>query len=285
MHPSVGVIGTGAMGIGVVASLRRGGVTTHARDIRPEAQRAASALGATCHSDAASLARASDIVIILVVDAEQIDTVLFGAGGAAAALRQDGIVMVSSTVAPDYTEALAPRLAAHGVSLIDGPVSGGPQRAADGTMTIMLAGPPEALARCETVIGCIAGRAFHVGNAPGDAAKFKIVNNLLAAVNLAAGAEALALAVRAGLDPRQVVGSWIFADRMPRALAGDYTPRAATRILTKDVSIAAEFAARIGASSTFATAARDAFRGAVAAGFGDEDDAAICKYLGALPPK
>jgi 3-hydroxyisobutyrate dehydrogenase-like beta-hydroxyacid dehydrogenase len=201
--------------------------------------------------------------------------------------------MVSSTVAPDYTEALAPRLAAHGVSLIDGPVSGGPQRAADGTMTIMLAGPPEALARCETVIGCIAGRAFHVGNTPGDAAKFKIVNNLLAAVNLAAGAEALALAVRAGLDPRQVVdvinassgGSWIFADRMPRALAGDYTPRAATRILTKDVSIAAEFAARIGASSTFATAARDAFRGAVAAGFGDEDDAAICKYLGALPPK
>ena len=293
MHPSVGVIGTGAMGIGVVASLKRGGITTHARDIRPEAQRAAGALGAICHPDPASLARASDIAIILVVDADQIDTVLFGDNGAAGALREGGIVVVSSTVAPDYTEALAPRLAAYGVTLVDGPVSGGPKRAADGTMTIMLAGPADALARCGAVIACIAGRAFRVGSAPGDAAKFKIVNNLLAAVNLAAGAEALALAVRAGLDPGQVVdvinassgGSWIFADRMPRALAGDFAPRAATRILAKDVSIAADFATRVGASATFATAARDAFRGAVAAGFGDEDDAAICKYLGALPQR
>jgi len=293
VHPSVGVIGTGAMGIGVVASLKRGGITTHARDIRPEAQSAAAALGATCHPDPASLARASDIAIVLVVDAAQIDTVLFGDGGAAGALREGGIVVVSSTVAPDYIEALAPRLAAHGVTLVDGPVSGGPKRAADGTMTIMLAGPTDALARCDPVIACIAGRAFRVGSTPGDAAKFKIVNNLLAAVNLAAGAEALALAVRAGLDPRQVVdvinassgGSWIFADRMPRALAGDYAPRAATRILTKDVSIAADFAARLGVGATFADAAREAFRGAVAAGFGDEDDAAICKYMGALQPK
>jgi L-threonate 2-dehydrogenase len=288
MNPSVGVIGTGAMGIGVVESLRRGGFATHARDIRPEAQHAAVALGATGHPDPASLARACDIAIILVVDATQIDTVLFGPGGAAGAFREGGIVIVSSTVAPDYTTALAPRLARHGVTLVDGPVSGGPMRAANGTMTMMLAGPAAALARCEPAIAHMAGRAFRVGSTPGDAAKFKIVNNLLAAVNLAAGAEALALAARAGLDPRQVVdvinassgGSWIFADRMPRALAGDYAPRAATKILAKDVTIAAEFAARLGAGATFANAARDAFRDAVGAGYGDEDDAAICKFMG-----
>jgi len=286
-RPAIGVIGVGAMGMGVVASLLRGGFPTHARDIRPEAHREAESRGATCHPDAAALAGACDIAILLVVDAAQVDDVLFGAGGAASAFRREAIVMLSSTVAPDYASALSARLAAHGVKLVDAPVSGGPRCAADGTMTMMVAGDAAALARCEPVIAAVAGRVFRVGNAPGDAAKFKIVNNLLAAVNLAAGAEALALAVRAGLDPRQVVdvvnassgGSWMFADRMPRVLAGDFAPRAAARILAKDVGIAAEFAAGLGADAAFADAALAAFRGMVDAGYGEEDDAAIFKYL------
>jgi putative dehydrogenase len=286
-EPAVGVIGTGAMGMGVVKSLLRAGFVPHARDIRPEVQHVARELGATCHASAAALARECDIAVILVVDAGQIDDVLFGADGAATAFGPGGIVMLSSTVAPDYVSALAPRLSAHGVSLVDAPVSGGPQRAADGTMTMMLAGDAAALARCAPVIAAASGRNFRVGSMPGDAAKFKIVNNLLAAVNLAAGAEALALAVRAGLDPRQVVdvvnassgGSWIFADRMARVLDGDYAPRAATKILTKDVTIAAEFAARMGADATFANAARDTFRSAVEAGFGDADDASVFRYM------
>jgi 3-hydroxyisobutyrate dehydrogenase-like beta-hydroxyacid dehydrogenase len=160
-------------------------------------------------------------------------------------------------------------------------------------MTMMVAGDADALARCDPVFGAVAGRVFRVGNAPGDAAKFKIVNNLLAAVNLAAGAEALALAVRAGLDPQQFVdvvsacsgGSWIFADRMPRALAGDFAPRAAAKILAKDVGIAAEFAAGLGQDATFANAARDAFQRMVDAGYGELDDAAICKYPGGKAQK
>jgi len=285
-RPAVGVIGIGAMGMGVVASLLRAGFPTHARDIRPEAHRQAGSRGATCHPDAAALARACDIAIVLVVDSAQVDDVLFGAGGAAGAFEPGAVVMLSSTVAPDYTSALGPRLAAFGVTLVDAPVSGGPRRAADGTMTMMVSGTSEALARCEHVFGAVAGRVFNVGNTPGDAAKFKIVNNLLAAVNLAAGAEALKLAIRAGLDPQRVVdvvnassgGSWIFADRTPRALAGDFAPRAAAKILAKDVGIAAEFAARLGADATFANAAHAAFRGMVDAGYGEQDDAAIFNY-------
>ena len=287
VRPAVGVIGVGAMGMGVVATLLREGFRTHARDIRPEAQQEAAARGAICHPDAASLARACDIAIVLVVDAGQVDEVLFGAGGAAGAFRRGALVVLSSTVAPGYASALSMRLAAHGGTLVDAPVSGGPRRAADGTMTMMVAGEADALARCETVFGTMAGRVFRVGNAPGDAAKFKIVNNLLAAVNLAAGAEALTLAARAGLDPRQVAevinassgASWIFTDRMPRVLAGDFAPRAAARILAKDVGIAAEFAASLGQDATFANAALAAFRGMVDAGYGEEDDAAIFKYL------
>ena len=153
-------------------------------------------------------------------------------------------------------------------------------------MTLMCAGAASALARCEPVFAAIAARVFPVGTRPGDAAKFKIVNNLLAAANLAAGAEAMALARRLGLDPAQVVdvvnassgGSWIFADRMPRALAGDYAPRAAARILAKDVGIAAALAARHGAEATFARAAHAAFEATVAAGYGEADDAAIYAF-------
>jgi 3-hydroxyisobutyrate dehydrogenase len=283
---TVGVIGAGAMGMGVVRSLLRGGFATRVRDIREAAHREATALGARCAPSPAALAVDCDMLILLVVDSGQIDDVLFGPDGAATALRAETVVLVASTVDPDYVAALAPRVTAAGGVLVDAPVSGGPKKAADGTMTMMVAGPDAALARCAPVFEAIAGRVFAVGARPGDAAKFKIVNNLLAAVNLAAGAEALALAARAGLDPRQVVdvvnassgGSWIFADRMPRALAGDYAPRAAARILTKDVGIAVDFAARHGVEAPFATAAHAAFAATVAAGMGEDDDAAIYKW-------
>lgn len=279
----VGVIGVGAMGGGVVASLRRAGVPTHVRDIRPEAMAAAVALGAHAHHSAAALASMVDIVIVLVVDAPQVDAVLFGAEGAVAGFRTGAIVMLASTLDPDDVAAIAARLDAAGVLCIDAPVSGGPRRAAEGTMTMMIAGPDDALARCANVVATIAGKVFHVGSSAGTAAKFKIVNNLLAAVNLAAGAEAMALAAAAGLDARMVVdvvnassgGSWMFADRMPRALDGDYAPRAAAKILAKDVGIAAAFAARHQVRAPFASVARSVFDGAVAAGHGEVDDAIV----------
>jgi putative dehydrogenase len=273
------------MGMGVVRSLLRAGIATYVRDIRAEAEAAASSLGARIAASPADLARACRIAIIVVVDDLQVEAVLFGSDGAVGGFRDGGIVMLSPTLDPDYVSRLAPRLAGHGIALVDAPVSGGPKRAADGTMTLMVAGPGDALAELELVFARIAGRVFRVGSAAGDAARFKIVNNLLAAVNLAAGAEALALAVKAGLDPRQVVdvinassgASWIMADRMPRALAGDFAPRAAAKILTKDVGIAAEFAARLGVGAPFARAARDAFRVLVEEGYGDLDDAVIVR--------
>lgn len=274
------------MGMGVVRSLLRAGFRTHVRDIRPATQQAAAAHGAVGHASPAELVAACDITLVLVVDAAQIDAVLGGPDGVLAAQGAGRIVVVASTVDPDYVSGLVARVRATGGDLVDAPVSGGPQRATEGTMTLMCAGAEDALARCEPVFAAMAARVFRVGAQPGDAAKFKIVNNLLAAANLAAGAEAMALARRLGLDPAQVVdvvnassgGSWIFADRMPRALAGDYAPRAAARILAKDVGIAAALAARHGADATFARAAHGAFEATVAAGYGEADDAAIYAF-------
>ncbi len=195
-------------------------------------------------------------MILLVVDAEQIETVLFGADGAAAALRARRDRRASSTVDPAYPgrARAAARRARH--PLLDAPVSGGPAKAAAGTMTMMVSGDAAALARDATPSSsAITGKLFALGPRAGDASAFKIVNNLLAGANLAAAAEAMALARARG--PRSAAGrstsstrapaaSWIFADRMARALADDYAPRAAAKILTKDVGIAAALAERLG---------------------------------------
>jgi putative dehydrogenase len=282
----IGIIGTGAMGLGVVQSLVRNGIEVGVRDILPRAEAAAVAAGATAFPTPAALVREYPTVILLVVDAAQIEDVLFGEHGAAAALVPGAVVIVSSTVPPAYVATLASRVAVRGARLIDAPVSGGPRRASDGTMTIMVSGDAQAIGECAAVFDAIAGRCFVVCARAGDAATFKVLNNQLAAVNLAAGAEALAIATHAGLDPRlflEVVGassgaSWIFADRMARALEGDYAPRAATTLLKKDVGIAVDAAAALGCDAPLARAAREAFDAAVAAGYGAEDDASLLKY-------
>ncbi len=282
---NVGVVGAGAMGMGVVRSSLRGGFPTHVRDVRIEAHEEASRLGAACHASPASLARECEAIVVLVVDSAQIEDVLFGPGGIAHGGGHP-VVLLGSTIAPADASSFAQRLASVGIEAIDAPVSGGPQRAAEGTMTMMLAGAPAAIARCEPLLTAIAGKVFVVGTRPGDAAKFKIVNNMLASTNLAAAAEAMAIAERAGLDRKLVHdviaassgASWIFADRVPRALADDYAPRAATRILCKDVGLAVDLARDVGVDAAMAQAAQRAFRAAVDDGFGEQDDAAMVEW-------
>jgi 3-hydroxyisobutyrate dehydrogenase-like beta-hydroxyacid dehydrogenase len=281
----VGVIGTGAMGLGVVQALLRAGVEVVARDIDPAAEERARRAGARIAATPAQAAREAATIVILVVDDAQVDQVLFGADGIASAGVEDRIALVSSTLDPDYVRALPARIAARGVTIVDAPVSGGPAKAAAGTMTMMLAGPAAALAAIDATLASITGRRFVVSTHPGDAAATKIVNNLLAGANLAAAGEALALADALGLDAAataDVIGassgaSWIATDRLPRALAGDYAPRAAAKILSKDLSIACAVAARAGVPDAFAGLAAATFRDAIAAGYGDDDDAAIVR--------
>lgn len=282
---TVGVIGPGAMGLGIVASLVRNGFRVVARDIRPEADARARAAGATVAASPAEVASQAPVIVVIVVDARQVDDVLFGRDGLAAAGATERVVMVASTLDPQYVRELPARCAAAGMTILDTPVSGGPAKAADGTMTIMVAGPAAARERVMPVLVAIAGRRFVISDRVGDAAATKIVNNLLAGANLAAAAEALALAQALSLDvpaTAEVIAassgaSWIFADRVPRSLAGDYAPRAAARILAKDVGIACDVARRVHASAAFAEAAHRAFVDTIDAGYGEDDDAAIIR--------
>lgn len=288
---TVGIIGIGAMGGPIALRLIDRGFRVVVRDVDPARVAAALSAGATAAGSAAAVAREADCVLTVVVDAGQTDDVLFGDEGIVGAARRDVAVVMCSTVAPRYTRSLASRLEPHGITLVDAPISGGPARARDGTLSMMIGGANEALARLSHVLEAVASRRFHAGPNAGDGSAMKIVNNMLAGINLAAAGEAMALAERLGMDlamVRSVVeassgGSWIFADRITRLIAGDYLPpKAASKILMKDVGLALDEADAAGVPAPIARAAHHVFAGTVAQGLGDADDAAVIEHYRAL---
>ena len=280
---NVGVIGIGAMGLPMAQRLFACGHRVAARDVRNEAEQAARAAGLAVCASPAALALQCEVVIVVVADAAQVETVLFGDDGVAAA-NGARTVLLCPTIGPDDTARFAARLATHGIETIDAPVSGGPARALAGTLSMMLAAPAGPLARWESLLADMAAHRFVIGSVCGDAAKAKLVNNLLAGIHLVAAAEAMALAEKLGLDADIVArlvnassgASWMFSDRMPRALARDYDPpRAATRILTKDLTLATALAASVGHPSPLGDAALARLGAAVNAGDGERDDASV----------
>ena len=281
----VGVIGLGAMGMGVAMSLVREGFEVHACDVRPEAvQKVVDAGGFSAESPAA-MAKVVDVLITVVVTADQTETVLFGENGAAPHMKPGSVVIASATVSPDFARSLGKRLESFGVLMIDGPISGGAAKAMAGEMTVMSSGVPAAYARCEPVLQAIAGKIYRLGDEVGPGSVVKMVNQLLAGVHIAAAGEAMALAIRAGANPDQVYevitnsagNSWMFQNRVPHILAGDYTPLSAVNIFIKDLSIVLDFAKKNVFPLPLSATAHQMYLQASAAGHGLEDDSAVIK--------
>jgi len=281
----VGVIGLGAMGMGVAQSLLRKGFEVHACDVRADAVQKIVDAGGHRADSPAGLGKLVDALIILVVNADQTEAVLFGENGAAASLAPGSVVIASATVSPEYARGLGKRLADMGLLMIDGPVSGGAAKAATGEMTVMAAGSPEAFAKCAGVLDAIAGKVYRLGDEPGPGSVTKMVNQLLAGVHIAAAGEAMALAIRAGANPDQVYevicnsagGSWMFQNRVPHILAGDYTPLSAVNIFVKDLGIVLDYAKKSIFPLPLSATAHQMFMQASAAGHGAEDDSAVIK--------
>ena len=280
----VGLIGVGNMGSPMTLRLLERGWRVGVRDLRPAVEAPLAAAGAWIADSPAVLAARSEVLMLVVVDAVQLNAVLFdGPQPAAASLQAGQIVLVHSTVAPDQVRELAARLAPTGAVLLDAPISGGPARARSGALSLMLAGPDAGCAAVATLLADLASAVFRLGSAPGQAAAMKLVNNLLAGVHLAAAAEAFALGERAGLTREQMLAvtqassgqSWIAGERLGRWLTGDRAPRAQARILAKDLSLALAWAHEAGVSADFGVRASAAFEAALAAGLGEEDDAVL----------
>jgi len=285
--PSVGIVGIGNMGLAMALRLRDAGGQVVVRDVDAGREALASQAGATVATSAADLAGQCAVVIVAVVDATQTEAVLFAADGVAAGSSRGRCVVLCPTIGPDRTEAFVARLSALGIVCIDAPMSGGPARARDGSMSLMVACDDAVFERHRGLLEALSSRLFRVGTRPGDGARTKLVNNLLAAVNLAGAAEALALAERVGLDPARTLAvieqssgqSWIGSDRMRRALVGDLAPRAHTTLLAKDAALAMSMSAGVGFKASISAVAAAAFADAVVAGHGAFDDASLLDHL------
>jgi L-threonate 2-dehydrogenase len=273
--------------MGVAESLLRAGFELHAYDVNDQALDKIVDAGAQRAATPAAVGEGVNLLIILVVNAQQTEDVLFGANGAAARMTPGSVVISSATVAPDFAEQLGQRLEAQGLLLIDAPVSGGPLKAAAGELSVMASGKPEAFDRCEDLFRAIATKLFRLGDQPGIGSKVKMVNQLLAGVHIAAAAEAMALGLRAGADPAQLYevicssagSSWMFQNRVPHILSGDYTPFSAVNIFVKDLGIVLDYAKKSTFPLPLSAAAHQMYLQAAAAGHGREDDSAVIKIF------
>ncbi|MEM7534230.1 MAG: L-threonate dehydrogenase [Chloroflexota bacterium] len=287
---NIGFVGLGSMGMGMAQSLVRAGIPTKAYDIRPEAVATFVEAGGTGVGSVAEAAGGVDVLIIVVVNADQAEDVLFGAGNAAATLTQGSVVMLCSTVQPDYARSTAARLEAMGLGMLDAPISGGPIKAAAGEMTIMASGKPALFERLEPALSAMAANVYPMGDDCGLGSTMKIINQLLAGVNLAVSSEAMAFGARAGMDPEKIYevicasagNSWMFENRVPHILADDYTPESAVDIWVKDLGIVLDTARGIRFPAYLAAVAHQMFMMTSAAGHGRLDDTAVVKMYEAL---
>ena len=284
---NIGVIGLGAMGRGMAATLRRAGYTVHVCDLRPEAAQAFAADGGVAGANPAELAAHCEVLVSVVVNAEQTEQVLFGPDGAAAAMRPGSLFIMCSTVDPQVSVALETRLAAMGLLYLDAPISGGAAKAASGEMTMMTAGTPAAYAKAGGALGAMAAKVYQLGHQAGNGSKVKIINQLLAGVHIAAAAEAMALGLRVGVaaeDLYEVIthsagNSWMFENRMAHVLAADYTPLSAVDIFVKDLGLVLDTARASKFPLPLSSTAHQMFMQASTAGFAKEDDSAVIKIF------
>ncbi|CAI0785213.1 L-threonate dehydrogenase [Serratia grimesii] len=288
---AVCIVGLGSMGMGAAKSCINAGLTTYGVDLNPQALTALQQAGAKqAANNADGFAADLDALLLLVVNAAQVKQILFGDNGLAAKLKPNTPVMVSSTISATDAKDIEQQLLALGLNMLDAPVSGGAAKAAEGQMTVMASGAESTFRQLQPVLDAIAGKVYRIGEDIGLGATVKIIHQLLAGVHITAGAEAMALAARAGI-PLDVMydvvthaagNSWMFENRMQHVVDGDYAPKSAVDIFVKDLGLVTDTAKELHFPLPLASTAFNMFTAASNAGFGKEDDSAVIKIFAGI---
>lgn len=287
---NVCVIGLGSMGFGMASSLLRDGFSVSGFDLNAEAMARLVALGGKEVQSLTEAAAGADVVLCVVVNAAQTEATLFAANGAAAVMAPGGVMLSCATMSPDAARDFAARAEASGLGYLDAPISGGAVRAAAGELTIMASGKAKDFTRVRPVLDSIAAKVYELGEEAGVGAAFKIVNQLLAGVHIAAACEAITFAKAMNLDIAKVYevitasagNSWMFENRVPHILEGDYSPRSAVEIFTKDLGIISDIGRGLKFPTPIASMALQMFVMTAAAGMGRDDDASVARMIAGL---
>ncbi|AQK83661.1 ketose-bisphosphate aldolase class-II family protein [Zea mays] len=288
----IGFIGLGAMGFGMASHLLKSGFCVVAYDVYKPTMARFADLGGSTKGSPEEIAKDVEILIIMVANESQADSVLFGNAGAVPVLSAGTSVILSSTVSPGFVIHLNRRLEAEcrQIKLVDAPVSGGVKRAADGTLTIMTSGTDEALHCTGSVLSALSEKLYVIKGGCGAASSVKMVNQLLAGVHIASAAEAMSFAARLNLRTRRVFEimqhargySWMFGNRVPHMLDNDYTPYSAVDIFVKDLGIVSCESSNSRIPVHVSSIAHQLFISGSASGWGRYDDAAVVKVYETL---
>ena len=284
------VIGLGSMGFGMARSLKRAGLDVVGYDVAAAAVERFVAEGGRGARTPKEAAGDADIVVSVVVNAAQTEAVLFGPDGIAEAMKPGAVFVSSATMDPAIARNLSQRLEALGRHYLDAPISGGAARAAKGELTIMASGSAEAFAAARPALDAMAAKVYELGDAAGTGAAFKMINQLLAGVHIAAACEAISFAAKQGLDLQKVYevitasagNSWMFENRIPHVLAGDYTPLSAIEIFVKDLGIVQDMARTERYPVPLVAAALQMYLAASGAGMGRDDDSSLARLYAQL---
>lgn len=290
MTTTVAVIGLGAMGLPMATRLAQR-FDVRGFDIAADRLALATEQGVAPAASAADAVRDAQAVLVAVRTGAQLHELLFGETGLADHLAEGSVVILTSTVGTEGIEVISDRLAAQGVQLVDAPLSGGPVRAGEGDLLIVVGAQPSALETARPVLDQLASTLSVVGDKPGDGQAMKTVNQLLCGIHIAAAAEALALADALGLDRQRALealtagaaNSFMLANRGPRALQA-YDAEGAEvlsrlDIFVKDLGIVGDAARRAHLSTPVAAAAEQLFLLGEAQGLGALDDSAVIRVV------
>ncbi|WP_420391368.1 L-threonate dehydrogenase [Acuticoccus sp.] len=282
----IAFVGLGAMGLGMAKVLVRSGFRVCGFDA-DEAREQEFAGSSGVPADPGSVTGVA-AAVLSVVNAEQVEGILFGdgrfgPGGLAGALAEGAVVVNTVTVPPSFAERTAARVGAD--RYLDAPVSGGTKRAAEGALSILASGTPEAFRRAEPVLEAMAQTVYRLGEEAGRGSAMKAVNQLLAGVHIVAAAEAITFGMRQGLDPGQIVdvigecagNSWMLQNRGRHIVEGDWTPLSAVEIFVKDMGLVSDIAREARFGAPMSAVALQMFLAASGSGHAREMDAAVAK--------
>ncbi len=292
---AIGIIGLGAMGGAMARNLLAAGKSLVVYDIDPAKCDAFERLGATRAASPADVALRARRIICMVETTAHVRQVVEGADGIVTSATPGHRIACMSTIAPKDIKEMQAALETKGIGFIDAPVSGGTERAIAGTLSIFASGDAEVIDSFQDVFDVVGQNVFRLGGI-GQGTAVKLVNNMLMQVNAVAVAEAMALGVKAGIDPQtlyEVVKvstgySVAWEMRAPRMIARDFRPGGTMDISYKDQELETAFGKQLGVPMFLAAVSQQVYQLGRNMGFAKEDGSALIKVyeqLGNLPPR